>query len=88
MTSATEQSRLIRAAIAAGDNNALARAAHTIKGSSAQLGAVGVTVATKELEDSARLMNFELAQEQFEFVTAKMHVARGELHRWLASRRS
>lgn len=54
-----------RAALSRGDAQALERLVHTLKGSSANLSALGVQQAAEELERKARSGSLEGAQDQF-----------------------
>jgi len=88
VVSAVEQLSVMKTAIDEKDSNALMRAAHTLKGSSGQIGAHGVMIACKDMEHIGRNVNFDAARQQLDLVAAKMQTTRTEIERWLAARPS
>jgi HPt (histidine-containing phosphotransfer) domain-containing protein len=63
LQSADRLARAVREAVAAGDPAAMARATHTLKSSSAQVGARKLSLLCKELEARGRAGSMEGAQE-------------------------
>lgn len=86
--SATMQVSAMKDAIAAKDANALMRAAHTLKGSSGQIGANSVMDACKNIENSGRNGNFDTAREQIDLLTTTMQITLNEIERWFATKSS
>lgn len=86
--SGIEQLSVMKSSIDSKDFNALMRAAHTLKGSSGQVGAASLMAACKEMETIGRNGNFDAAREKLSLVTAKMQTTQTEINRWLASRSS
>jgi signal transduction histidine kinase/CheY-like chemotaxis protein len=84
--SAQEQMAAMKMALENQDSPALMVAAHTLKGSSGQIGALGVMGASKEMEDFGRNFDFKAARKHFDVVTAKTESARAAIDQWMASR--
>src|SRR5262249_46495005 len=69
----------IRNAIRAADLQVLERAAHTLKGSAANLGATGVIQPASDLEESARAKDLSAARAQIPTLEAAMEQLLHEL---------
>jgi CheY-like chemotaxis protein len=69
----------MRRAIDAGDAGTLERSAHTLKGSSSNLGAVAVSQASAKLEELARSNNLESADEHFKVLQKEIERLFSEL---------
>jgi two-component system sensor histidine kinase/response regulator len=72
----------IRQALQANDAPLLERLAHTLKGSSANIGATGVCQAALALELQARSGDLAKAREQVEVLEATLVHLRAELEAW------
>lgn len=86
--SAAQQVAAMKSATINHDLDALMRAAHTLKGSSGQLGATGITRMCKEIEDLGRPIDFDVAREKVDLVASKLLTARQDLERWMSAQRS
>lgn len=86
MQSASDQMTAMKSALVAEDSEALIRAAHTLKGSSGQLGAIGLMEACKEVEKFGRVAQFKSAKAYLDVVESKQLTARKNIEQWFASR--
>jgi signal transduction histidine kinase/CheY-like chemotaxis protein/HPt (histidine-containing phosphotransfer) domain-containing protein len=86
MQSASMQINAMKTALDTQDFDALKRAAHTLKGSSAQLGAIAVAQVCQELEHDGSQRNFDTAKKRFGAVESKMSAAQKIIDQWLASK--
>jgi HPt (histidine-containing phosphotransfer) domain-containing protein len=71
----------LKKSLAAGDGNLFTRAAHTIKGSSANLGAIGVAGAAEALENKSRIGGLAGLESLVEQCESEFARAAAELHR-------
>ena len=85
LKSATEQVTAMHAALVQKDSEALARAAHTLKGSSGQLGAIGLMEACKEVENLGLATQFAAAKTYLDVVESKLLTAQKNMEQWFAS---
>lgn len=85
LQSAYQHIQNMKAAIEAKDAPALTRAAHTLKGSSGQLGARGVMVTSAEIEKLGHAANFDAAKEQVGLLEKKIGFVQEGVDRWIAS---
>lgn len=69
------------------DADALRRAAHTLKGSVAVLGAEALTVAAEHVEDLAKAGRLDETPEAFEQLLGEVEALIPELHKHLSQRR-
>jgi signal transduction histidine kinase/DNA-binding response OmpR family regulator len=78
----------IKEAVEKRDGGALIHAAHTLKGSSGQVGALGLMELGKELERLGKAADFDSASQHLDSLGLKTQHAREELEKWLASKTS
>lgn len=88
LQSSRELLAAIKEAIEKHDGSALMRAAHTLKGSSGQMGLSGVMELSKEIELFAIAGNFETARQRLDSLELKTQHAHEELEKWLVSKTS
>lgn len=86
--SSTELLQTIRRSLEENDPSSLTRAAHTLKGSSGQVGAMGVMAASKEIEMLGKDGDLGAAKQKIEGLAAKTQYAQDEITRWIASKTS
>jgi signal transduction histidine kinase/CheY-like chemotaxis protein/HPt (histidine-containing phosphotransfer) domain-containing protein len=87
MQSAAEHIRSMKEAVDAENAAALVRAAHTLKGSSGQIGARAVMGASAEIETLGVAANFTAAKDRVATVERKVSVVQESIYRWIASRK-
>lgn len=85
LQSATDQLKTMKSAIETRDSASLTRAAHTLKGSSGQLGALGIMRTSYEIEVAGSGAHFDAAREHLVVMETQMVSARNEIDRWLGT---
>jgi signal transduction histidine kinase/CheY-like chemotaxis protein len=86
LRSAADQILTMKKALEMRDAEALMRAAHTLKGSSGQMGALSVMSASKEIERLGSQAQFDAARTQITIGEAEVLAAKTYIEQWMASR--